>query len=527
MGDLGFRDNPGNILGANSSNNQYDSSSVAANADGSLIERTEYIQTVVDAITTGNVILQGAADAGTNSTTVIPIAGLAGYGNDFFNTRFFMQVLLNSDDPTAAPEAEVRQITDYVSATGTFICTAFSAAVEASDLCLILHESQVAIGRDDSNNTIATTNVAANVDGSVLERLEDLKDRVDAVDNYVDAEVAAIKAVTDAIPDAGALTTLAADVTAVKGYLSGTDSASNVLGANDNNNGFDSSNVAADDDGSVLERLEDLKARIDAVDDYVDAEVAAIKAVTDVIPDAGALTTIDAAITAIKAVTDVIPDAGALTALAADVTAVKAVTDVIPDAGALTALAADVTAVKAVTDVIPDAGALTALAADVTAVKAVTDVIPDAGALTDLLADVAGIKAGGGIGSGIVRKTVTFSNTAADVNLFTVTGAIIARLIAVCTTNVESAAGCNIGVDCGSTALIADTDCTTIEAGDIWHDATPDSAVEAVTVLKEYIIANGTTILLDVEGAKQVDSGVLKFYLIWTALSSDGEVAAA
>jgi len=70
--------------------------------------------------------------------------------------------------------------------------------------------------------------------------------------------------------------------------------------------------------------------------------------------------------------------------LGADVTAIKAVTDVIPDAGALTALVADVTAVKAVTDVLPDAGALTTLAGEVTAIKAVTDVLPDAGALTTI-----------------------------------------------------------------------------------------------------------------------------------------------
>jgi hypothetical protein len=53
--------------------------------------------------------------------------------------------------------------------------TAFSAAVEAGDLCLIIHESLVVLGRDDNNNTFASTNVVANADGSVLERLEYLQ----------------------------------------------------------------------------------------------------------------------------------------------------------------------------------------------------------------------------------------------------------------------------------------------------------------------------------------------------------------
>jgi len=54
----------------------------------------------------------------------------------------------------------------------------------------------------------------------------------------------------------------------------------------------------------------------------VGTAAAAIQAVTDVIPDAGALTDLLAAIAAIKAITDVIPDAGALTALLADIASI-------------------------------------------------------------------------------------------------------------------------------------------------------------------------------------------------------------
>ena len=89
--------------------------------------------------------------------------------------------------------------------------------------------------------------------------------------------------------------------------------------------------------------------------------LAAVKAVADVIPDAGAMT-------------DIAADAATAAGGVADITSIKAVTDVIPNAGALTDLVADVTDIKAVTDVIPDAGALTALIAEADKIdQAVTD----------------------------------------------------------------------------------------------------------------------------------------------------------
>ena len=174
------KDNPANVIGADSADNQFASTSVVANANGSMIERLEYIQTVTAAITAGQVILQGAQETAT-STTVIKITGLAGYGNDFFNNQFYIQVLANINSAAASPEKETRKITDYVSSTGTFTCDAFGAAVEVGDLCVVLHESMVAVGSDNSNNIFASTNVAANANGSVLERQEYIQTEVDKI----------------------------------------------------------------------------------------------------------------------------------------------------------------------------------------------------------------------------------------------------------------------------------------------------------------------------------------------------------
>ena len=127
----------------------------------------------------------------------------------------------------------------------------------------------------------------------------------------------------------------------------------------------------------------------------------------------------------------------------------------------------------------------------------------------------------------IVRKEVTFDNTTDDVTLFSITGDAIVKLIAVCKTNLASAGGCNLAVKAGAATLIATTASTDIDANEIWHDATPDASVEALSVQKEYIIANGTDIVLDVETAKQVDSGAITFYCMYTPLSTDCEVEAA
>jgi len=58
----------------------------------------------------------------------------------------------------------------------------------------------------------------------------------------------------------------------------------------------------------------DIKALLATIAGYIDLEVAAIKAVTDALPNAGALTDL----AAIKLITDALPDAGALTDLLAD-----------------------------------------------------------------------------------------------------------------------------------------------------------------------------------------------------------------
>jgi len=73
------------------------------------------------------------------STVTVRCPNLAGLGDDLFNTEFYMQVIHNASAPGVAPEPEIRQITDYVSATGEFTVAAFTANVEANDCVCIVY----------------------------------------------------------------------------------------------------------------------------------------------------------------------------------------------------------------------------------------------------------------------------------------------------------------------------------------------------------------------------------------------------
>ena len=130
-------------------------------------------------------------------------------------------------------------------------------------------------------------------------------------------------------------------------------------------------------------------------------------------------------------------------------------------------------------------------------------------------------------GAALVRKEVTFSSTTGAVNLFTVTGDVILRIIAVCTTNCASGGSCDgeVGISGSTDTILATTDVTLLADREIWHDATPDAEIETLSVMKDFIVSDGNDIILTLSA--QADSGVLMFYCFWTPLSVDGAVVAA
>lgn len=132
-----------------------------------------------------------------------------------------------------------------------------------------------------------------------------------------------------------------------------------------------------------------------------------------------------------------------------------------------------------------------------------------------------------GLGEYKATKELTFSNDTGTVSLFTVTGDVLVRVVPVCKTNVASAAAANVemGVSGDTDAMIASTTATDIDANDIWHDASPDSNIEALSVAREYLIVNSDDIILTLSA--QVDSGAITFYCWWTPMSDGGNVQSA
>ena len=71
------------------------------------------------------------------STTTIVCDDLKDFDDDYFNDGWLMYIAHNDDAPGTAPEGETRDISNYVSATGTFTTAAFSANVEEDDVVIV------------------------------------------------------------------------------------------------------------------------------------------------------------------------------------------------------------------------------------------------------------------------------------------------------------------------------------------------------------------------------------------------------
>lgn len=112
--------------------------------------------------------------------------------------------------------------------------------------------------------------------------------------------------------------------------------------------------------------------------------------------------------------------------------------------------------------------------------------------------------------------------------LFTVTGDVIVRLFGVCTADlVGDTTTIQVGVVGNTTAFIADTLATDIDANDIWTDATPAIRTEVLAnVLGPHIIINGMDIVEAVT-ISNIEAGNIYYVCLWRPLSPDGLVVSA
>ena len=143
----------------------------------------------------------------------------------------------------------------------------------------------------------------------------------------------------------------------------------------------------------------------------------------------------------------------------------------------------------------------------------------------------------------IAKRTITFLGATTDAwgddggalddsAIFTVTGLVKARLVAVCTTSLTEAGGTatiEVGIT-GATAIFMPTETATqIDAGQIWLNDAGNATYAiigeedaAADNLPLYLL-NGNDIILTVKTAN-VANGDLDFYCIWEPISDDGNL---
>ena len=124
-------------------------------------------------------------------------------------------------------------------------------------------------------------------------------------------------------------------------------------------------------------------------------------------------------------------------------------------------------------------------------------------------------------------QDITFSTSTGTVSVFTVTGDVIIRIIAIVTTNVvpNTTANIRLGTIGNTDAMIGDSVSSNLDAREIWNDSVASREIEAVDSVRGYIIADGNDVILTLSA--QVNSGVIRFYGFWTPLSGSGKVANA
>ena len=111
--------------------------------------------------------------------------------------------------------------------------------------------------------------------------------------------------------------------------------------------------------------------------------------------------------------------------------------------------------------------------------------------------------------------------------LFTVTGLVRIRMIAVCTVNLAGAtATLELGTENDTDAFIATTTGTDVDAGELWYDATPTTTEDTTTTVVLDKIVNAADIGYEVKVAA-LSAGAITFHLWYAPLDSTGAVVVA
>ncbi len=129
-----------------------------------------------------------------------------------------------------------------------------------------------------------------------------------------------------------------------------------------------------------------------------------------------------------------------------------------------------------------------------------------------------------------VRKVVTFLNSSGTVDVFTITGEVMASLVtARCTTSVVedgAVASIELGGATDPDALIVQTNPSLLVAGTWWKDATPIAGHAQVDAAQIDVLL-AEDVILKIIGGTDLDSGVLVFNAWYLPNTDDGLLVAA
>jgi len=135
----------------------------------------------------------------------------------------------------------------------------------------------------------------------------------------------------------------------------------------------------------------------------------------------------------------------------------------------------------------------------------------------------------------VARKIeVVPQDDSALTTLFTITGTVLLRLVAVCVQAPTASAGITLACkgytasSAGSAVLTALGDAKLLLINTIWTDdtlANHKAVASTDPITGGFLFGNGTTIKLVPTGT--FTAGKISFFCIWTPLSADGCVAAA
>lgn len=128
------------------------------------------------------------------------------------------------------------------------------------------------------------------------------------------------------------------------------------------------------------------------------------------------------------------------------------------------------------------------------------------------------------------KKAITYvagtTGATSAKTIFTVTGLVRVRLFAKVITDLTSggSATVEVGTAKNTAGLIAQTAFSTLDADEIWHDATPDASVELDSVVTMRLVSQDIKELI---ATATVTGGSMEYSLLWQPVSADGNVVAA